>query len=100
MSASISIGVIAQLDVHDMAEFEKYLVGFYAIFERHGAKLVGRSLEAEVLEGEWAMPRTVIMRFPTSDDARRWHADPDYRALAEHRHRASRANIAMVDGFD
>ena len=96
----MSAYVIAQLDVHDMAEFEKYLAGFYAIFERHGGKLVGRSLDAEVLEGEWAMPRTVIMRFPTSDDARRWHADPDYRALAEHRHRASRANIVMVDGFD
>ncbi len=100
MSAPISIRVIAQIDVHDMAEFEKYLAGFYTIFERHGGKLVGCSLEVEVMDGEWAIPRTVIMRFPTSDDARRWHADPDYRALAEHRHRASRANTVMVDGFD
>ena len=58
----MSAYVIAQLDVHDMAEFEKYLAGFYAIFERHGGKLVGRSLEAEIMEGEWAMPRTVVMR--------------------------------------
>ncbi len=96
----MSAYVIAQLHVHDMAKFEKYLAGFYAIFKRHGGKLVGRSLEAEVMEGEWAMPRTVIMRFPTSDDARRWHADPDCRALAVHCNRASRANIVMVDGFD
>ncbi len=96
----MSAYVIAQLDVHDMVDFEKYLAGFYPIFERHGGKLVGRSLEAEVMEGVWAMPRTVIMRFPTSDDARRWHDDPEYQALAEHRHRASRANIVMVDGVD
>ncbi len=100
MSAPISIGVIAQLHVHDMAEFEKYLAGFYVVFERHGGKLVGRSLEAEVIEGNWAMPRTVVMRFPTPEDARRWHADPDYKALAEHHHRAARANIVMVDGLD
>jgi len=96
----MSAYVIAQLEVHDAAEFEKYLAGFYAIFERHGGKLVGRSPVAEVMEGDWAMPRTVIMRFPTAEDARRWHADPGYQALAEHRHRASRANIVMVAGVD
>ena len=96
----MSAYVIAQLDVHDMAEFKKYLAGSCPIFERHGGKLLGRSQEAEVIEGEWAMPRTVVMRFPTPEDARRWHADPDYRVLAEHRHRASRANIVMVDGLD
>ncbi len=100
MSAPISIGVIAQIDVHDMAEFERYLARFYAIFERHGGKLVGRSLDAEVMAGEWAMPRPVIMRFPTPGDARRWHSDPDCRALAVHCNRASRANTVMVDGFD
>ena len=96
----MSAYVIAQLEVHDMAEFEIYLAGFMPVFERHGGRLVGRSLEAEIIEGEWAMPRTVVMRFLTPEDARRWHADPDYKALAEHRHRASRANIVMVDGLD
>ena len=37
---------------------------------------------------------------PTSEDAQRWHNDPDYQTLAEHRHRASRANIVLVDGLD
>jgi uncharacterized protein (DUF1330 family) len=96
----MSAYVIVQLDVHDPAEFEKYLAGFYAIFERHGGRLVGRSPQAEVIEGEWAMPRTVIMRFPTPEDARRWHVDPDYQVLAKHRYRASRANIVMIDGLD
>ena len=96
----MSAYVIAQLDVHDIAEFEKYLAGFYPIFERHGGKLMGRSLEAEVIEGEWTLPRTVIMRFPTAEDAKRWHADPAYQALAEHRHRSSQANIVLVGGLD
>jgi len=53
-----------------------------------------------VIEGEWATPRTVIMRFPSPDHARRWHDDPDYQALAEHRRRAARANLVLVEGID
>jgi len=96
----MSAYVIAQLEVHDAAEFEKYLAGFYPIFERHGGRLIGRSAETEVIEGEWALPRTVILRFPTVEDVRRWHADPEYQAVAEHRHRAAQCNIVMVDGTD
>ena len=48
----------------------------------------------------YAAPRTVIMKFPSLDQARRWHADPDYRALAEHRHRSARANLVLVEGID
>jgi uncharacterized protein (DUF1330 family) len=96
----MSAYVIAQITVEDMGEYQHYLDGFLPIFERHGGRMVGRSLEAEVMEGEWARPRTVIMRFPTSEDARRWHADPDYKALAEHRHRSSQASIVLVGGLD
>ena len=83
-----------------MEEYGKYLANFAEIFERHGGKMIGRSLGAEVIEGEWAMPRTVIMRFPTPEDVRRWYADPDYKDLAEHRLRSSKANIVMVGGLD
>jgi len=96
----MSVYLMAQIGVHDPAEYQNYLAGFMPIFRRHGGKLVGRSAEAEVIEGEWALPRTVIMRFPTPEDARRWHDDPDYLALAEHRHRSAKANIVMVDGVD
>ena len=75
----MSAHVIAQPAVHDMAGFQIYLAGFKPIFERHGGKLAGRSLEAVVIEGDRAMPRTVVMRFPTPEDARCWHAGPDHR---------------------
>jgi len=67
------------------------------IFQRHGGELLATSAwETEVIEGDWALPRTVLMRFPDAAHARAWHADPDYRALAEHRHRAARANLVLV----
>ena len=96
----MSVYVVAQLEVHDQTRFAKYLEGFHRVFTRHGGRLVAVSPEAEVVEGAWAMPRTVVMRFPTRKDARRWHADADYVEIARLRHSSARANIVLVDGVD
>ena len=90
---------IAQIDVHDPDEYQKYLAGFMPIFERHGGELLAvTSSDTEVIEGEWAYPRTVIMKFPSLEAAHAWHDDPDYQAIAEHRWRSSNANLVLVDG--
>jgi uncharacterized protein (DUF1330 family) len=84
--------VIAQLDVHDSEEFGKYLAGFGPVFKRHGGEVIGRSPEAEIVEGEWAFPRTIIMRFPTTDDARLRHrrrGDPAHRRALRRRERGA-----------
>ena len=52
----------------------------------------------EVLEGHWPCSRTVLIRFPNADEAKRWYNSPDYRELVKHRHRASDANIVLVEG--
>ena len=97
----MSAYMIAQIEVHDPEAYQAYLAGFMPIFARYGGELlVASRAETEVLEGSWAYPRTVVMRFPSLDHARRWHADPDYQALAAHRHRAARANLALVEGMD
>jgi uncharacterized protein (DUF1330 family) len=91
--------MIAQINVHDAQEYQKYLAGFLPIFERYeGELLVTSRSETEVIEGEWAFPRTVIMKFPNLEQARCWHEDPDYQALAEHRHRSAQANLVLVEG--
>jgi uncharacterized protein (DUF1330 family) len=40
------------------------------------------------------------MKFPSMDHAHRWHDDPDYQALAQHRWRSSQANLVLVEGLD
>lgn len=92
--------VIAQIRVHDPEGYKNYLAGVGRTLANHKATIVGRSLEPEVLEGEWALPRTVIIRFPTVEDARRWHSDPEYREVAEHRHRAADANLVLIEGAE
>lgn len=92
--------MIAQIDVTDPEEYAKYLAGFLPIFERYGGQLLVTSrCETEVLEGVWSYPRTVVMKFPSSEEARAWYADPEYKALAAHRHRSAKANLILVEGL-
>lgn len=91
--------VMAQIDIHDPEEYRHYLDKFMPIFERHGGRLlVTSSKEPVVIEGEWALPRIVLMQFPDMACARAWLDDPDYVALARHRHAAARANLVLVEG--
>lgn len=97
----MSAYMIAQIDIHDPNEYQSYLAGFMEIFARYGGELLATSAkETEVIEGEWAYPRTVLMKFPSLDHAHRWHDDPDYQALAAIRQRSAYANLALVDGMD
>lgn len=97
----MSVFVVGQLNIHAPDEYEDYLFGFMPIFERYKGELLATSKqETEVLEGTWAMPRTVVMRFPTAEDARSWYNDPDYQKLAEIRRRNADANLVIVHGVD
>lgn len=90
---------VAQIHIHDPDEYQSYLAGFMPIFQRYGGELLVTSAkELQVIEGEWALPRLVLMRFASLAKAQAWLQDPDYRALAEHRHRAATTNLVLVEG--
>ena len=96
----MSAYMLAQIQVSDPEEFKKYLGGFMPIFERHGGELLATSKnQTVVVEGEWSHPNTVIMRFPSIEAAQGWYNDPDYTALAAHRHRAAQTNLVLVEGI-
>ncbi len=95
----MSAYMVGQLRINDPDEYGKYLAGFLPIFERYGGELLATTkAETEVIEGEWAYPRTVIMKFPSVEHAHRWHEDPDYQTLVEHRHKSADANLILVPG--
>ena len=95
----MSVYLIAQINIHDRAEYETYSEGFLAVFSRYKGELLVVSESPEVVEGEWPYTRTVLIRFPTAEEARRWYESPDYQAIAQHRFRAATANAVMVEGL-
>jgi uncharacterized protein (DUF1330 family) len=87
---------VAQITIHDRAGYDKYEEGFDEIFGKYKGMVVLVDEEPVILEGEWPCTRTVILRFPNEDEARRWYESPEYRELAKHRHGSSSANIVLV----
>jgi uncharacterized protein (DUF1330 family) len=93
----MAVYIIAQIEIHDGAEYERYQAGFLDVFARYKGELLVVSENPVVVEGEWPYTRTVLIRFPSQDEARRWYESPEYQAIAQHRFRASRANAVLVE---
>ena len=90
--------VIAQIDVTDPETYEDYKRQVPAIIEKYGGTYLARGGALEVLEGEWAHPRTIILRFASMEIARTWYADTDYQPVKAIRQGASIGNLVLVEG--
>lgn len=94
--AAVSCYFIATIMIHDRDEYQKYLDGFDPIFEKYKGMIMAVEEEPVVLEGVWPFTRTVLIRFSSEEEARRWYESPEYEALKRHRLAASDANIVLV----
>ena len=96
----MSAYVVAQIQINDPDEYQTYLAGFMPIFKKHGGELLATPKnQTIVVEGNWAYPNTVIMKFPSMAAAQTWCDDPDYKALAEYRNRSADSNLVIVEGL-
>lgn len=66
--------------------------------ERHGGRFVARGGRHEVLEGDSAPLRIVVIEFPDLDAARGWYGSEDYAPLRALRQSASVTDIVVVEG--
>lgn len=90
--------VIADIDVHDREEYQRYGALVPATLEPFGGRFVVRGGESESLEGPWQPRRLVVLEFPSADHARRWYASPEYVAAMAIRHSASAGSLVLVEG--
>ena len=95
----MSVYLVALINIENRDEYAKYESGFMEIFSRYKGELVAVDEKPATLEGEWPYTRTVLIRFPDEDEAKRWYNSDAYQALARHRLRASRGNIALIKGL-
>jgi len=91
--------IVAEVTIDDRAEYARYEAGFMEIFQRYRGELLAVDEAPRVIEGDWKHTRTVLLRFPDQTEAERWYRSPEYQAIAQHRWRASRANVALLAGL-
>ena len=60
----MSAYIIVQITVNDEAAYTRYREDVPGTIKKFGGEYIVRGGDMEVLEGEWRMPRCVVLRFP------------------------------------
>ena len=75
---------------------EEYLPAAGETVDDHGGELTVWDRDPEVIEGEWDHNMTVVVEFPSVEDAKAWYNDPDYEELKSIRHEACEYSHAII----
>ena len=89
---------IAYESINDPNTFEEYRRQVMATLEAHGGRFIVRGGATECVEGAWDAERTVVIEFPSMDQARAWYHGEAYQELAAIRREASTADFVLVEG--
>ena len=91
--------IIANVTVTNPAQYEDYRKWSSAAIQLHGAEVCVRGGKVEVLEGDWAPERLVILKFPSVEAAKAFHASPDYGKARVAREGAAVMRMIVVEGL-
>jgi uncharacterized protein (DUF1330 family) len=90
--------VFANIRVEDPIAYERYNQIVPTTIERYGGRYLARGGRVEVLEGEIEPGRTIILEFPTFEDAQAWYASPEYCVAKDIRKSCAHGELVIVDG--
>ena len=90
--------IIADVTVTDAAQMAIYREWSTKAMLEHGAEILVRGGEFEVLEGPWTPSRLVVLRFPSRAAAKAFYTSDTYRHARELRQNAGVMRMVLVDG--
>jgi uncharacterized protein (DUF1330 family) len=91
--------IIAYVEVTNPTQYEEYKKWSSAAMQATGAEVCVRGGKTEVLEGDWAPERVVVLRFPTYEKAKAFHDSPEYLKAREARAGAAVMRMIVVEGL-
>lgn len=91
--------LFANVEVTDAAGYEQYRQRVTATIEAFGGRYLVRGGATDVLEGEWAPKRMVILEFPSMAQLKAWYRSPEYRPLLQLRQATASSTLVAVEGI-
>jgi uncharacterized protein (DUF1330 family) len=89
---------IVRVTIHDEDRYAEYRAGTEASLEPYEGRFIVRGGATECVEGSWDAQRTVVIEFPSIEQARAWYHGDAYQQLAAIRRDASTADFVLVEG--
>lgn len=90
--------LIVDIDVKNVAGYDEYRRQVPPTVAKYGGRFIVRGGASEVLEGDWAPKRVVVVEFPTMDALKRWYNSPEYKPLITLRQSHSSGGVIAVEG--
>jgi uncharacterized protein (DUF1330 family) len=90
--------LFGEITITDPEGYEEYRSGARAATEKFGGKIIARTNEAEMVEGEGAGAHAVIIEFPDMDAIRAWHASEEYASPKAIRLRTATTRMVALPG--
>lgn len=94
----MSAYVIFDVEIRDMAEYQKFMAGVKPALEAAGAKYLARGGPHKVYEGDWQPRRLVIFELPSVAAWEEFYNGPTYQGLKDIRDACSEARLVIVEG--
>lgn len=88
--------IVAQITIEDRERYADYEAGFMDVFAAHRGKVLAVDESPTLLEGEWPCTRTVVIEFPSKEEALAWYQSDAYQEIAQHRFASSSGNVVIV----
>ena len=92
--------VIAETDITDPDQYEKYRAASPGAIAAGGGRFLVRGGEVAVLEGDWEPSRLVVVEFEDLAAAKRWYESDVYQEARKLREGAAQLRIVAVEGVD
>lgn len=90
--------IVADVTVTDPEQMAKYREWSTRAMQEHGAEVLVRGGEPEVLEGSWAPTRLVLLRFTDRGAAKAFYESETYRHARTLRRDAGVMRMVLADG--
>jgi uncharacterized protein (DUF1330 family) len=91
--------LIFDVEIHDPAEYGKFMTAVKPAIEAAGGKYLVRGGEFKVIEGDWQPTRLVLFEFPNMGAAESFYNGPVYQGMRPIRLASSTAKaLVAVEG--
>lgn len=91
--------IIAHLKITNPQEFEAYREAVPAVVAAHGGRYLVRGGAVETLEGDWTVPRLIILEFPDRASAQSFYHSADYQKILPLRLDNSEGAVVIAEGI-
>tara|TARA_B100001250_G_scaffold65284_1_gene51753 strand:- start:1783 stop:2073 length:291 start_codon:yes stop_codon:yes gene_type:complete len=90
--------MIFNINVKNPVNYKEYIEKVKPIAEKYGGEYIIRGGSNIVIEGKWAYPRTVVIKFPSYQKAIEFYNCDEYKPIKKIRLDNAESNAIIIEG--